>query len=85
MAQEAKRIAVEQERLAQQRVSEEGKQIEEIKASLDPEELKVLNEKASQLIELEHGTLKFGRETLIQIKLNELIRRRYLEEAKDDS
>ncbi len=77
-------MADEQERLTEQWLTEQGKQIEEIKASLDPEELTVLNEEAAQLVEREHGALKFGRETLTpQIKLSELIRVRYLKE--DDS
>jgi len=81
--QEKKRMADEQERLTEQWLTEQGKQIEEIKASLDPEELTVLNEETAQLVEREHGALKFGRETLTQIKLSELIRVRYLKE--DDS
>jgi hypothetical protein len=83
--QEKKRRIEEQELNAQQRLIEQEKKLEKIKADLNPEELKVLHEKASQIIEVEHAGLKFGRETLIQIKLNELIREQYLKEMEDDS
>lgn len=83
--QEKKRRIEEQELNAQQRLIEQEKKLEKIKAGLNPEELKVLHEKASQIIEVEHGGVKFGRETLIQIKLNELIREQYLKEMGDDS
>jgi hypothetical protein len=76
--QQKRRLSEEDERLEAKRSIEESRQIEDIKASLAAEALAVLREEAIQFVDREHGTPKYGRETLIQIKLNELIRVRFL-------
>src|SRR5207247_9442120 len=64
--------------LEEKRLEEEGKRIDEVKASLSAEELDAISQEASQLIEQEHGLVRFGRETLIQLKVRDRIRARYL-------
>jgi hypothetical protein len=78
LLQQKRRLSEEDERLEAKRSIEESRQIEDIKASLAAEALAVLREEAIQFVDREHGTPKYGRETLIQIKLNELIRVRFL-------
>ncbi len=73
-----KKAEVEQLQLEEKRLEEEGKRIDEVKASLSAEELDALSQEASQLIEQEHGLVRFGRETLIQLKVRDRIRARYL-------
>ena len=64
--------------------SEEGQQeheqakLAEIQASLAPEALATLQQEATQLVEKEYGPQVPGRNTLIRIKLTELLRERYL-------
>jgi hypothetical protein len=79
--QEAKeeqvRIA-EHQRAEQQRMDEERQQIEEAKALLPPETLEGLYQEAKCLVEQESPSLKFGKDLMIQVKLNELVKLRYL-------
>jgi hypothetical protein len=70
----------ERKRLEERRLEEQGKQIDEMKASLSQKEFDTLYQEASRLVENEHGPIRFGRETLIQIKVRELIRVRYLQD-----
>jgi Helix-turn-helix domain len=62
----------------QQRMEEERRQIEEVKTSLPAEILEGLYQEAKRLIEEESPHLKFGKDLMIQIKLNELVKLRYL-------
>jgi hypothetical protein len=62
----------------QQRMEEERRQIEEVKTSLPAEMLERLYQEAKQLIEEESPHLKFGKDLIIQVKLNELVKLRYL-------
>jgi hypothetical protein len=47
-------------------------------ASLSPEALDLLDSDARRLVESENGQVRFGKQTLVQIKMRELIRARYL-------
>jgi hypothetical protein len=73
--------AAEQQRAEHQRMEEERQQIEEAKALLPPEILDGLYQEARRLIEEESPGLKFGKELMIQVKLNELVKLRYLPSA----
>jgi hypothetical protein len=70
--------AVEYQRAEQQRMEEEHQQIEEVKASLPPEMLEGLYQEAARLVEQESPRLKFGKDLMIRVKLNELVKLRYL-------
>ncbi len=74
-----KNVELERKKLEEKRLEEERKQIDEVKASLSQEEFDTLYQEANRLVENEHGLVRFGRETLIQIKVRELIRARYLQ------
>ena len=65
-------------RLRERKQEEEEKRIDEIRGSLSSDEMEKLTLEATQMVADEHGTLRFGRETLIQIKIRELIRRRHI-------
>lgn len=69
---------VEDQHAEQQRMEEERQQIEEVKASLPPETLNGLYQEAKHLIEQESPTLKFGKDLMTRVKLNELVKLRYL-------
>jgi hypothetical protein len=69
---------VEHQRAEQQRMEEERQQIEEAKALLSPETLEGLFQEATHLIEQESPGLKFGKDLMIRVKLNELVKLRYL-------
>ncbi len=73
--------AAEQQRAEHQRMEEERQQIEEAKALLPPEILEGFYQEARRLIEEESPGLKFGKELMIQVKLNELVKLRYLPSA----
>jgi hypothetical protein len=77
VAQEQVRAA-EHQRAEQQRMEEERQQIEEVKASLPPEMLEGLYQEATHLIEQESPSLKFGKDLMVRVKLNELVKVRYL-------
>jgi hypothetical protein len=68
----------EQRKKEEQETEEEGRQIEQIRASLPSEILNALQQEAGRILEQEQGPIRFGLDTLIQLKVNELIRRRYL-------
>ena len=79
--QEAKEEQVrvaEHQRAEQQRMDEERQQIEEAKALLPPETLEGLYQEAKCLVEQESPSLKFGKDLMIRVKLNELVKLRYL-------
>jgi len=78
-AEGRKSAELESKRLEEKRREEQGKEIDEVKASLSQEEVATLYQEASRLVENEHGQVRFGKETLIQIKVRELIRARYLQ------
>ena len=65
-------------RLKERKQEQQEKRIDEIRGSLSSDEIEKLTLEASQLVADEHGNLRFGRETLIQIKIRELIRRRHI-------
>jgi hypothetical protein len=69
---------VEHRRAEQQQMEEERQQIEEAKALLSPETLEGLFQEATHLIEQESPDLKFGKDLMIRVKLNELVKLRYL-------
>jgi hypothetical protein len=50
----------------------------EIQASLPPQELAALQQEATQLVDQEYSPQVMGRNTLIRIKLVEILRERYL-------
>jgi len=70
--------AAEGQRAEQQRMEEERQQIDDAKALLPPETLEELYREAKRLIERESPGLKFGKELMIRVKLNELVKLRYL-------
>jgi len=52
--------------------------LEEIQTSLPAETLEDLRQEATQLIAQEYGKVQFGEQTLIRLKMEELIRERYV-------
>jgi hypothetical protein len=70
--------SAEQRRAELQRLEEERRHIDEVKTSLPAEVLEELYQEAKQLIEQENPHLKFGKDLMIQVKLNELVKWRYL-------
>jgi hypothetical protein len=70
--------AAEHQRAEQQRMEDERQQIEEAKALLPPETLEGLLQEAKHLIEQESPGLKFGKDLIIRVNLNELVKLRYL-------
>lgn len=77
-AKEEQVRVVEYQRAEQQRMDEERQQIEEAKAILPPETIEGLYQEAKYLVEQENPSLKFGKDLIIQVKLNELVKLRYL-------
>jgi hypothetical protein len=69
---------VEHRRAEQQQMEEERQQIEEAKALLSPETLEGLFQEAAHLIEQESPGLRVGKDLMIRVKLNELVKLRYL-------
>jgi hypothetical protein len=70
--------AAEQQRAEHQRMEEERQQIEDAKALLPAETLEGLYQEAKHLIGRESPGLKFGKDLMIRVKLNELVKQRYL-------
>jgi hypothetical protein len=68
----------EHQRAERQRQEEERQQIEEAKASLPPGTLEELYQEATRLVEQESPNLKIGKDLIIRMKLNELVKLRYL-------
>lgn len=77
-AKEEQARVAEHQRAEQQRMDEERQQIEEAKAILPPETIEGLYQEAKYLVEQENPSLKFGKDLIIQVKLNELVKLRYL-------
>jgi hypothetical protein len=73
-----KKLSAEKRRNEEEQNRDEERQVEEIKASLSHEQLETLSRDAAALIEREHGQIRFGRDTLLNIKINDLIRLKYL-------
>jgi hypothetical protein len=59
-------------------MDEERQQIEEAKALLPRETLDGLYQEAKHLVEQESPSLKFGKDLMMRVKLNELVKLRYL-------
>ena len=70
-----------QQRLEQRQLEEKRQRIKAVKASLSPDELALLQQEASRLIEEKHGPVTLGQKTLIRLKMDELIRTQYLGEG----
>jgi hypothetical protein len=68
----------ERQRAERQHMQEERQRIEEAKASLPRETLEELYREATQLVEQESPTLKLGKDLMIQLRLNELVKLQYL-------
>jgi hypothetical protein len=67
-----------QRKVQEQRTKEEDQQLEDIRASLSAETLEGLRQEATQLIAQEYGKVQFGEQTLIRLKIEELMRERYI-------
>jgi hypothetical protein len=72
-----RRAAITQRKVQEQRTKEENQQLEEIQASLSADILEGLRQEATQFIAQEYGKVEFGEQTLIRLKMEELIRERY--------
>jgi hypothetical protein len=70
--QKAQRCAEEQ------RIEDERRRLESARATLTPEELAELYREAAHLVEREHPDLKLGKDLLIRLTVNELLKTRYL-------
>jgi hypothetical protein len=68
----------ERQRTERQQMQEERQRIEEVKASLPSEALDELYREATHLVGQESPNLKLGRDLMTQLKLNELVKLRYL-------
>jgi Helix-turn-helix domain len=68
----------ERQRAERQHLEEERQQIEEVKASLPQGRLEELYQEAARLVEQENPNLKLGKDLIIRLKLNELVKLRYL-------
>ncbi len=76
---ERRRQAEEERRRAEQRqIAEEQRKLAEARASLSAEELEALRHEALKILREEKANLEFGQEALIRLKVEELIRERYL-------
>ncbi len=69
---------ITQRRDQEQRTREENQQIVEVQASLSTETLEALRQEATQLVAQEYGKVEFGEQTLIRLKMEEMIRERYV-------
>ena len=58
--------------------AQQQERIEAVKASLSQEALAALHEEAERCVDQEHPHIKFGRDTLVRLKLEELIINQYL-------
>jgi hypothetical protein len=68
----------ERQRAERQQMLEERQRIEEVKASLPPETIEELYRDATRVVEQESPTLKLGKDLMVQLKLNELVKLQYL-------
>jgi hypothetical protein len=69
---------ITQRKAQEQRAREENQQIEEVQASLPIETLEALRQEATERVAQEYGKVEFGKQTLIRLKMEELIRERYV-------
>jgi hypothetical protein len=69
---------ITQRQVQEQLTKEEDQQLEDIQASFSTETLERLRQEATQLIVQEYGKVQFGEQTLIRLKMEELIRERYI-------
>jgi len=74
----AKPPRTEHQRAEEERVEEERQRIEAARATLTPEELAELYQEATHLVEQEHADLKLGKDLLIRLTVNELVKARCL-------
>src|SRR5262249_46992517 len=65
---------IAQRKLQERQTKEENQQLEEIQASLSAEILEGLRQEATEFIAQEYGKVEFGEQTLIRLKMEELIR-----------
>jgi hypothetical protein len=83
-SQEAKQhlqTEIKQRQAEEQRVEQERKKIEEIKASLPTNVLDEVRQEAIKLLQEEKANLGLGREILIRLKMNDLLMTRYSSQA----
>ena len=73
-----RRAKITQRKVQEQRTKVEDQQLEDIQASLSTETLERLRQEATQLIAQEYGKVQFGEQTLIRLKMEEMIRERYI-------
>ena len=76
--EQQRQAEITQRQVQEQRTKEEDQQLEDIQASLSAETLESLRQEATQLIVQEYGKVQFGEQTLIRLKMEELIRERYV-------
>jgi hypothetical protein len=72
---------IKDDQLRQQQERDEAQQqerIEAVKASLSPSALAALREEAERYVDQEHPHIKLGRDTLVRLKLEDLIINQYL-------
>jgi hypothetical protein len=77
---------IKNDQLRRQQERDEAQQqerIEAVKASLSQEALAALHEEAEHCVDQEHPHIKFGRDTLVRLKLEELIINQYLSQPSE--
>ena len=77
---------IKNDQLRRQQERDEAQQqqrIEAVKASLSQEALAALHEEAERCVDQEHPHIKFGRDTLVRLKLEELIINQYLSQPSE--
>ena len=63
--------------------AQQQERIEAVKASLSQEVLAALHEEAERCVDQEHPHIKFGRDTLVRLKIEELIINQYLSQSSE--
>jgi hypothetical protein len=76
--EQRRQTEITQRKAQEHHTREENQQIEEVQASLPPETLEALRQEATKLVAQEYGKVEFGEQTLIRLKMEELIRERYV-------
>ena len=76
--EQQRQAKITQRKVQEQRTKEEDQQLEDLQTSLPAETLEGLRQEATQLIAQEYGKVQFGEQTLIRLKMEELIRERYV-------
>jgi hypothetical protein len=83
-APDARESKEDQRRQQQERdEAQQQERIEAAKASLSPSALAALREEAEQCVDQEHPTIKFGRDTLVRLKLEDLLIKQYLSQPSE--